>query len=165
MISKLIEKDNLFKGIFSAYFILFGHVLLLAGIGVTIILFKGMYQYLPWVLGAIAALIGLVIWVGYKKFKQQAPQIKDILQQPEFKDREIDIKLLGGIASFKIEPGSQQHSHQLEHFQSHSSGTPLMIEQDLHQTEQKLVKLNTLFEKDLITREEFEKAKQEIIQG
>ncbi len=158
---KNFNKSELFKSILTAYFILLLHVVLLAGIGVTIILFKGLYQYLPWVMGGIAVLILVISGLFYRRMKNNSAEIKDILSMPQFQDRTVEIKLLGGIASFKITPETNQHKL----IENHHDSNTLMIENDIYKTEQKILKLTALFKKDIITQEEFDKAKQDIIQG
>ncbi len=160
MIFKNYNKSGLFKSIFTAYFILLLHVVLIAGIGLTIILFKGVYQYLPWIMGGIALLVIIISTLLYQRMKNNSAQIKDILAMPQFQDQTVDIKLLGGIASFKITPGTNKQVL----IDNNYSNTP-MIENDINKTEQKILKLTILFEKDIITKEEFDKAKQNIIQG
>jgi len=85
---------------------------------------------------------------------------------PQFQGKTVEIKLLGGLASFKIKPDEHQQSmHPLIEAPLATSGNQHLLENEITQTEDKLIKLNTLHEKDLITQEEFEKAKQKIIQG
>ncbi len=160
MIFKNLNKNGLFKSIFTAYLILLLHVVLLAGIGVTIILFKGLYQYLPWVMGGIALLVMVIAGLLYQRMKNNSAQIKEILSMPQFQDRTVEIKLLGGIASFKITPETNQHT-----LIDNNYSNTLLIENDINKTEQQILKLTTLFKKDIITKEEFDKAKQDIIQG
>lgn len=157
------DKDGLFRNIFAAYFILLLHVFLLAGIGVTVVLFRGVYHYLPWIMGCIGILVLALAWVFYRRMRESSSDIKGILSMPEFQDRSVEVKFLGGFASFKIKAKENQQM-QIGHDTS-TSPEGLLIGDNTHQTELKLIKLNTLFEKDLITKEEFKKAKQDIIQG
>ena len=163
MIFKNKDKNGLFKSIFIAYFILLAHVILLAGVGVTIILFKGVYHYLPWVMGSIGILVLAIAWIFYQRMSKRSSEIKDILSMPEFRDRSVEIRLLGGVASFKITAKENQQTL-IDHHPS-SFSNRLLIENDVNTIEQKIFKLTALFEKDLITREEFEKARQNLIQG
>jgi len=157
------DKDGLFKSIFTAYFILLAHVVLLAGIGVTVVLFKGVYHYLPWIMGGIGILVLSITWIFYRRMRKNSSDIKDILLMPEFRDKTVEVKLLGGLASFKITAKTNQQNL-IGHHRSNVSDR-LLIEDDINRTEQEIFKLTALFEKDLITREEFDKAKQNIIQG
>ncbi len=157
------DKDGLFKSIFTAYFILLAHVVLLAGIGVTVVLFKGVYHYLPWIMGCIGILVLSITWIFYRRMRKNSSDIKDILLMPEFRDKTVEVKLLGGLASFKITAKTNQQNL-IGHHRSNVSDR-LLIEDDINRTEQEIFKLTALFEKDLITREEFDKAKQNIIQG
>lgn len=157
------DKDGLFKSIFTAYFILLLHVLLLAGTGVTVILFRGVYHYLPWIMGGIAVLVLILALTFYRRMSKSTSDIKDILAMPEFRDRTVEVKFLGGLASFKI--GAKENPQmRIDHHPS-SQTDRLLLENDISRTEQKILKLNALFEKNLITKEEFDKAKQEFIQG
>jgi len=157
------DKDGLFKSIFTAYSILLAHVVLLAGIGVTVVLFKGVYHYLPWIMGGIGILVLSITWIFYRRMRKNSSDIKDILLMPEFRDKTVEVKLLGGLASFKITAKTNQQNL-IGHHRSNVSDR-LLIEDDINRTEQEIFKLTALFEKDLITREEFDKAKQNIIQG
>lgn len=157
------DKDGLFRNIFAAYFILLLHVFLLAGVGVTVVLFRGVYHYLPWIMGGLGILVLVIAWVFYRRMRHSSSDIKDILSMPEYRDRTVEVRLLGGLASFKIKARENQQDLIVHH--SESSSNRLLIEKDVNKTEQKLLNLTALYEKNLITREEFEAAKHNIIQG
>ncbi len=167
------DKEGLFKNIFTAYSILLVHILLLAGAGVAVVLFKGVYQYLPWILGCIGLLAVAAAFVFYHRLSRNSSDIGNFLSTPGLEDRTIEVKLIGGLASFKISPRGGNGQACPEQKPAISPGN-LLIDTvpditDLtgmnDMTEQKILKLTSLFEKDLITKEEFEKAKQKIIQG
>lgn len=160
---KFKEKDGLFKSIFIAYMILLLHVVLLAGVGVTMLLFKGIYQYLHWIMAGLAILVLCIAWIFYRRMKDSTSDIKSILSTPEFRDRSVEVRLLGGLASFKInaaQPGTAQIAHHPD-----KENDPLLIEHNINNTERKILELTALYEKDLISKEEFEKAKMNILQG
>lgn len=157
------NKEGLFRSIFTAYIILILHVVLLAGIGLTILLFKGVYDYLPWIMGSIGILILGIAGVFYYRLKNSTSDIRSILSMPEFKDRTVEIKLLGGLASFKINAAADTLPR-IEHYPDRHTDQ-FLLEHDINHTEKKLLKLTALYEKELISKEEFEKAKQNILQG
>jgi hypothetical protein len=157
------DKDGLFKSIFTAYFILLLHVFLLAGAGVTVVLFRGVYHYLPWIMAAIGILVLAIAWIFYRRMRKNSADIKDILSMPEFRDRTVEVKFLGGLASFKISSDKTQQAR-IGHYPPNPHDQRL-IGHHISETEQKLLRLTALFEKELITLEDFEKAKQTIIQG
>lgn len=163
MNTKNKEKEGLFRSIFTAYFILLLHVFLLAGTGVTIVLFKGVYHYLPWVMGSIGVLVLLIAWIFYQRMRKSSSDIKQILSMPEFRERAVEVTFLGGLASFKVKAPVNQQAR-IDHQPSSHSST-LLIEDDINKTEQKITRLSALYEKDIISKKEFEKAKQKIIQG
>jgi len=157
------DKEGLFKSIFTAYFILLLHVFLLAGVGVSVVLFKGVYHYLPYIMASLAILVLLVAWIVYRRMRENTTHIRDVLSTPEFQDRTVEIKLLGGLASFKIK-AKENNNLLLDHSSAHSYGDTHLIENSVD-SERKLLELNTLYGKELITKEEFENARQNIIQG
>ena len=162
---KKADKEGLFKSIFTAYFILLLHVFLLAGVGLTVVLFKGVYHYLPWIMAALGLTVVLLALLIYRRMKVNAVQIRDILSVPEFKDRAVEIRLLGGLASFNIkakEPGS---GLLLSGPGGEANEGPLLLETGMSRTERKIQELNTLYEKGIITAEELKQARQAIIQG
>lgn len=157
------DKDGVFKNIFVAYFILLLHVFLLAGIGLTVLLFKGIYHYLPWIMAGIAVLVLTIAWLIYYRMKETSSSLSEVLGAPEFQDRAVEVRLLGGLASFEIK--AKEHPLLPNHTGLSPYSEDLLIESAADRAERKLLELNALYQKDLITHEEFEKARQNIIQG
>lgn len=164
MTSKNSNNSGLPRGIYIASIILLLHVVLLTVIGSIIILFKGLYQYLPWIMGGLGILVTAAVWIFYQRMKKNSSDIKEILSMPQFQNREVEVKFLGGMASFKIAPETN-HQTLIEHHALNNSKTP-MIENGLNKKEEKIFMMKELFKKeDLMDKEEFEKAKQDILQG
>ncbi len=159
---KKLEKEGLFRSLFIAYAILLLHVVLLAGTGVTVVLFRGVYLYLPWIMGLLGILVLVIAWAFYRQMRNSSSDIKGILSLPEFQNRTVEIKLLGGLASFKIKANPKPA---IGHHPSSQQGNRRRLEEKINQTEQKILELTALFEKDIISKEEFEKTKQDILQG
>jgi hypothetical protein len=158
------DKNELFKNIFTAYFIVLLHVFLVVVIGLAVVLFKGVYQYLPWIMAAMGILVIAIAWVVYRRMRGHSSSLQGVLGTPEFQDRAVEVRLLGGLASFKINARENtsllvDRSHYPVYTHAH------LIENAVNQAEQKLLELSTMYEKNLITQEEFEVARQNIIQG
>lgn len=161
---KKTDKEGLFKSIFTAYFILLLHVFLLAGVGLTVVLFKGVYHYLPWIMAALGLAVVALAFLIYRRMKQSTSQIQDILGVPEFRDRTVEVRLLGGLASFKINAPEANSATALPAPDVVQDNT-LLIESAVDRTQRKMLELNTLYEKELITEEEYQDARQRLIQG
>ncbi len=157
------DKEGLFKSIFTAYFILLLHVFLLAGVGLSVVLFKGVYHYLPYIMGGLAILVLSVAWIIYRRMRENSTDLRTVLSAPEFQDRTVEVKLLGGLASFKIK-AKANNGLLLDHASPSYSDTHL-IENSADKAGRKMLELNTLYARELITKEEFETARQNIIQG
>jgi len=164
MTSKNSNESGLPRGIYIASVILLLHVVLLAGVGVVVMLFKGMFEYLPWIMGGAGLLIIALVWILYQRMKKNSSDIKDILSMPQFQNRAVEVKFLGGMASFNITPETN-HQTLIEHHSLYNSNTP-MIENGLNKKEKKIFRMKELFKKeDFMDKEGFEKAKQDILQG
>jgi len=157
------DKDGLFKNIFVAYFILLLHVFLLAGIGLTVVLFKGVYHYLPWIMAGIAILVLAIAWFIYARMRKTSSSLSEVLGTPEFQDRAVEIRLLGGLATFEIKAKEQALLPNQTGLPPYSDAR--LIESTADKGERKILELNGLYEKNLISKKEFEKARQNIIQG
>ncbi len=158
------DKEGLFKSIFTAYFILLLHVFLLAGVGLTVVLFKGVYHYLPYIMAGLAILVLSVAWIIYRRMRENSADLRDVLSTPEFQDRTVEVKLLGGLASFKIK-AKENNNLLLDHDSGHPHSDTHLIENSADKAELKMLELNTLYARELISKEEFETARQHIIQG
>lgn len=162
---KKTDKEGVFKNIFIAYFILLFHVVLLAGIAVFVVLIKGFFQYLPWIMAGGGLLIALCVWLVIRQMRKNSEQIQDILSSEQLKNRNVEISFMGGLASFKINSNEEGSGRLLSYSgPDNPSPGPRLIESDADRTERKMAQLNALYGKDLITKEEFDKARQSIIQ-
>ncbi|MFA5903642.1 MAG: SHOCT domain-containing protein [Desulfobacula sp.] len=160
------DKEGLFKNIFTAYSILLLHLLLLIGAGVAVVLFRGVYHYLPWIMGCLGLLALSAAFIFYRRLSRNSSDIGDFLSTPGLEDRTIEVKLIGGLASFKISPRVNGPARIGQNPAMAPGNLLVDTSSDMtDMTEQKILKLTSLFEKDLITKEEFEKAKQKILQG
>lgn len=156
------DKEGVFKSLFAAYFVLLLHVFLLAGTGITVVLFKGVYHYLPWIMGGLAGLVLILFWIFYLRMKKSSSELRDVLSFPEFRDREVDIRLLGGLASFKIK-GRDDHHTLIGHGSHPGPGQMLQLEDPEKRIERRIRELASLYESNLITLEEYNSAKQRIL--
>ncbi|MBF0209563.1 MAG: SHOCT domain-containing protein [Desulfamplus sp.] len=182
---KPTDKEGVFKSLFAAYFVLLLHIFLVVGVGVAVVLFKGVYEYLPWILSGIAVLVIAIFWIFYLRIKQSSTDIHDVLSHPAFQNRNVEIKLLGGVATFKLSmPPTGGDNILLQDGQSRKllqEQTTANYNQDSdnqdytevfeqkHQNqghtniERRLTELAALYKRDLITDEEYEMAKKQIL--
>jgi hypothetical protein len=150
--------DGLFKSVMLAYFVLVLHVLLIVGLGLLVIFFRGIIQYMFWIfLAGTAAIIGSGYYF-YKRIKAEGKTVREMLKTPLLNGRPVEVSLLGGLASFRVGPAAGRPG--LEDGEYHS----------IHQLEdpetiriREISELARLLENNLITREEYEKAKKQLL--
>ncbi len=151
------DGDGLFKSVMVAYFVLVLHVFLIIGLGLVVIFFSGIVQYMLWIFltGVITILASLFYF--YRRMKAEGRTLRQMMQSPMFNGQPVEVSLLGGLASFRV--GSSGRAAELGadiHHPSNQLEDPGTIRL------QEIKELARLFENDLITREEYEKAKHQI---
>jgi hypothetical protein len=149
------ENNGVIKSVFIAYFILLLHILLLAGLGVLILFFRGIVNYMLWVFLAGTGIIIFSAYRFYRKMKKEGKTLKEMMNSPLFRGREVEISLLGGLASLKV--GKPRHLL-LENYH----GEIKQLEDPDAMRFKELNELVRLFENNLITLEEYNQAKKQI---
>jgi hypothetical protein len=98
--------------------------------------------------------------------RKNSAQIQDILSNEQLNHRNVEISFMGGLASFKVQSNAEDTRRVLTYPEPDNlSPDTRLIETDTDKAERKMNQLNALYEKDLITKEEFDQARQSIIQG
>lgn len=153
------QNKSFFSGVVLGYLILILHILLMVGLGFTVVLIKGIYDF-RWLilLGGIALIAGSALYF-YRYFQQHKQKISDLMADPVFNDRTVEISLMGGMATLKL--GHKDDNLQL--IQADDSTQIKQLEAPKSVQLQELSELTRMLEDELITREEFLKLKKEII--
>lgn len=158
--SKTSEKTGLMKGILTAHFILVLHILVIAGLGLLVIFFRGIIYYMVWIfLVGLACLLASVYFV-YRRMKKDGKTLQEILNTPLFRGRSVEVSFFGGLASIKI---------------GNSGDAPQKLESAMNRVQQledpsvakiqKLSELARLLETDLISLDEFNAAKDRLFES
>ncbi len=152
--------NGLFKGVMLSYFILVLHVLLLAGIGLMVIFFRGIINYMLWILIGGCVIIIAAAYYIYRRMKEEGKTLKETLSSPIFSGRPVEVSVLGGLASFKM--GRPSNMPALSNNQPKQF---LQLEDSSSMRIRELTELANLLENNLITRDEYNKAKQQIFKS
>ncbi len=154
------NEPGLFKGVMLAYFILVLHVLLIAGVGLMVIFFRGIINYMLWILIGGAVIIIAAVYYIYRRMKEEGKTLKETLSSPMFSGRPVEISVLGGLASFKM--GRPSNMPALGNDQSKQF---LQLEDSSSMRIRELTELANLFENNLITQDEYNIAKRQIFKS
>ena len=149
---------SVFKSVILAYLVLVLHVLLIVGLGLVVVFFSGIVQYMLWIFLLGTAAILASFYYFYRRIKAEGKSLREMMQSPLFKGRPVEISLLGGVASFRM-GGGDGGSHELDTDTRHPS---FQLEDPDTVRLREIKELAGLLKDDLITREEYEKAKQHI---
>lgn len=158
------KTEGLFKGVFMAYFILIFHVVLLGAVGCLVLFFRGFVQYMLWIfLGGTALILASALYF-LRRFRKEKEALGDTLRSPAFRGRSVEISLLGGMASVKL--GQSQSPSENPALDGSGVMEPArQLEDPTTARIRELSALARLLEEDLITREEYNKVKQQIFKA
>ncbi|MCD6525467.1 MAG: SHOCT domain-containing protein [Desulfuromonas sp.] len=147
--------DGIAKNIFIGYFVLILHVLLLVILGFFIVFFRGLVVYMPWILGGGLALLCLSGYWFYRRMKRGAAGLKQTLSD-NVPDRPMEVSLLGGLASVRVGVASPGRTM--------VENAPLQLEDPETSRLRSLERLADMYNKGLISKEEFALLKQDVLQ-
>lgn len=155
--------DGLFKGLLLAYSILGLHVLVAAGVAILVIFFRGVVNYMLWIFLAGVVLIGFSAFYFFRRMRAEGKSLRETLRNPMFNGRSVEVSLLGGMATVKLGQSSQPPAIGLDT----TIDLPRLEDPDVLRNRDlsDLTELARLLEKDLITVDEFNKAKRQLLNG
>lgn len=149
------------KSLFMVYLILGGHLLLIVALCFFVLFFRGLVNYLPWIFLGGVSLICLSGFLIYKRMKTEGKALKEILSLPMFHGKTVEISVLGGLASVRVEDPNPQQPMAIENTSMRQNRPVHALPPSSHVTE--LLELAHLLDSNLITLDEYNKAKKKII--
>ena len=150
--------EGVFKSVMVAYLILVLHVLLIVGLGLVVIFFSGIVQYMFWIFLVGAAAILGSFYYFYRRMKAEGRTLQEMMRSPTFNGRPVEISFLGGMASIRM-GGTAQGGQALG---TDTRSPSYQLEDPEAVRLREIKELASLLKEDLITREEFERAKRHI---
>ena len=154
------KKNPLLSGIMAGYLIILAHILLIIILATAVIFIQTLSEYIEYVLaGGLLIIFGSALFF-YRVLKQNGKQIIDTLKNPAFQGQNIEISLLGGLASVSINNPEKSHHLMLDH------QTPIiqaLPERPTLSPHNELLRLADLHDRGLISKEEFLKLKDEVL--
>ncbi len=159
-LKKKKQEDQHFKTVLMAHFILVLHLLLIVCMIFLVLFFHGVVLYMAWIfMGGLA----LVIASGYyffRRAKRERTTLREILSSSQYQGRPIEINFLGGLASFKI-----GGSNKLLTPDRNLAGQSRQLEDPDSVRMREISELVHMLENNLITLEEYNKIKEQILKS
>lgn len=159
--NKRTDSPGVMKSLFMVYLILGGHILLIVALCFFVLFFRGLVNYLPWIFLGGVSLIGLSAYLIYKRMKTEGKALREILSLPMLQGKTVEISVLGGLASVRVEDPNPQQPLAIDAGAPPRTATIHALPPSSHVTE--LMELAHLLDNDLITLDEYNKAKKKII--
>ncbi len=153
------ESEGLFKGVCMAYSILTLHVLLVAALGCLVLFFSGIIHYMLWIFLIGSGFTAFSGYRFYKHMKEEKKNLEEMMDSPLFRGKNLEISFLGGIASVKVGmPASPllpaAEGARIYQFPQLEDSASIRVRE--------LSELASLFEKKLITLEEYNQTKDQL---
>ncbi|MGD9310828.1 MAG: SHOCT domain-containing protein [Desulfosarcina sp.] len=163
MFEKNKEGVGLVKSVLLAYLILALHVLLIAGLAILVLFFRGVVNYMPWIVLGGIAIVALSGFLFMRRMRAEGKSLRETLKNPVFRGRSVEVSLLGGMATVKLGQPTQQQA--IGH--DAAIDVPRLEDPDtsINRDVSELTELARLLEKDLITVDEFNRAKRQLLKG
>jgi len=99
--------SGMVSGIFLTHLILLMHGLVIVGLALLVVFFRGVVSYMPWLVGGGILLVVLSALYVWRRLRRSQRDLRDLLNNPVLKDRAVEISFLGGVASLRLgQPGS-----------------------------------------------------------
>ena len=149
------ETDGTMKSISYAFLILLLHLVLIAGIGILVLFFKVVVSNLLWVVVGCSAVLTALFYLLYRRMKKEGRGLREMLSLPMFKGRTVEVSFLGGVATLKL--GSPAPAAAIDTI---TVDPARQLEDPGAINIKELNELVRLFENNLITLDEYNKAKQ-----
>jgi hypothetical protein len=152
--------EGLITSVMTAYLVLILHISLLVIMGFLVLLFRGLVNYMVWILIGGGGLVAFSAWWFFRRLKDEGRNLREAVNAQRFKDQTVEVSLLGGLASFRV--GAAQGGHLLD---GGDAEAPPQLEAPDTVRVRELTELAKLLQKGLITRDEYEKAKHQIFKN
>ena len=155
------QGENLFKAVIMTHIILFLHLLIIAGLVLMVIFLGDVTQYVLWVFLGATGLFMLSGFFIYRRIKSKGKKMfHDIENSSLFQGRSFEVSFLRGLASLKFGqpdgPKAIENPSSEEEFQLEDPETVRIRE---------LTELARMYERNLITSEEYNRAKNQILKS
>jgi hypothetical protein len=155
------QGENLFKAVIMTHIILFLHLLIIVGLVLMVIFFRGVTHNLLWVfLGATGLFMLSGLFIYWRIKSKGKKMFHDIENSSLFQGRSFEVSFLGGLASLKF-----GQPDDLKAIGNLPSGEKLQLEDPESERIRELTELARMYEKDLITSEEYSRAKNQILKS
>jgi hypothetical protein len=149
---------ELFKGVMLAHLILGLHILVFALIGLVVIFFGGLARYWGWILMGGLGLGASGAYLIYRRLKAQGRSLANELRGISVPSGgSLEVSFLGGLASVKFARSASMVP------ELPAPAAPPLLEDHETQRIRELTSLAEMYEKKLLTREEFDRAKTAIL--
>ena len=153
------KDENLFKAVLITLIILILHLAIIFGLVLMVIFFRGFAQHFWWVLlGAAGLFIGAAFIIIRRIKSQGKNMLRDIEKSSPYPGSGVEVSFLRGVVSLKFGQPTD-----LKTIENQPQGGKLQLEDPETVRMRELTELVRMYEKKLITVEEYNRLKNQIM--
>lgn len=159
-------RTGLFSSLLLMYLVLLMHGLAIVLFALLVVFFRGVVTYLPWIMLGGALLVIGSAWFFWRKFRNSQRDVKELLNNPLFRDRAVELRFLGGVATVRLgAPGpSSVPMREVIEYHAESQDEPVARLEDPEAARlNSLARLIKLRDSGTLTDREFEELKQRLL--
>ena len=155
------QGENLFKAVLMTHIILFLHLLIIVGLVLMVVFFRGVTQHMLWVFLGATGLLMLSVLIIYWRIKSKGKKmLHDIENSTLYQGRSFEVSFLRGLASLKFGKPDDRKA-----IGNPASEARFQLEDPESVRIRELAELARMYEKNLITSEEYNRAKNHILKS
>lgn len=152
---------DIFKGVLLVHVILGLQVLLIGFLGLMVMFLGGAARYMLWIFLGGAFLLILSAYIFYRRAKARGKSaLRDLAQSDVFARGNVEVRFLGGLASLKINRSAVDRA-----LLDSPASQNLQLEDPDTIRVRELTQLARMLENDLITPDEYSRAKKSILKS
>ena len=159
-LNKKEKEESHLKSVLMAYLVLVLHVVLITGLVLLVIFFRGIINYMIWIFIAGTVAVVASAYHFYKRMKMEGKTLREIFNSHRFDGRTVEVNLLGGLASLKISGSNNPAA-----LDTLSSGQFKQLEDPKVIHNREFSELVRLLENNLITLDEYNRFKEQILKS
>jgi len=149
------QRSGLFSSIVMSHLVLALHGLVIFLFVLLVIFFRGVITYLPWIMAAGFLLLAVSGWLAWRQLQRNRHALRELVDSPLLRDRGVEIRLLGGMASLKLGAPQREQAGPAV-IEARSEPPPLLVEDEEALRLRRLARLVKLKEQGALSDEEFE---------
>jgi hypothetical protein len=153
-----LKGGEITRGVVLAHVIVLLHLVIIGALALLVVILGGFARHLAWFFIGGTALVGLSAVFFYRRLKTGGKNVlKDLQTIDLMQDRNVEVRLMGGLVSVSFKPAAETPRLDVG-----GRSPTARLEDARTQRDRDLAELTHLLEKNIITTDEYRRARERI---